>query len=231
MIRFAAAVVLLVVSLSVPALANGTDAFRAQGNEPFWSLSMGEGELTFRPMDGEAVTLKPVPQPRVDGQSNIYDGGQGDGALTVTIAAKLCTDSMTGMPFPRTVMVVRGGKTFSGCGGEPVSLLRGEWQVTEIAGRPVIAEAVPTVTFGGDGKISGLASCNRFFGGYSLTGEGLAVGQLGSTKMLCEPVVMDQEQVVLSLLETAGGFALDEQGQLTLRSGDGRTLTARPLRQ
>lgn len=57
------------------------------------------------------------------------------------------------------------------------------------------------------------------------------MGQLGSTKMLCEPAVMDQEQVVLSLLETAGGFALDEQGQLTLRSGDGRTLTARPLRQ
>lgn len=223
-----AAMALLLAAFAMPALANGTEAFRAQGNEPFWSLSLGEGELSFRPLEGGVVTLKPVPQVRVDGQSEIYAGGQGDDALTVTIAPTLCTDSMTGMPFPRTVTVVQGGRTFTGCGGEPASLLRAEWVVTAIDGKPVLASATPTVTFEADGKINGMASCNRFFGGYSLSGEGLAVGPLGSTKMLCEPEVMEQEAALFALLEAASGFAMGENGQLTLRVPDGRILVARP---
>jgi len=38
--------------LAVSALANGSEPFRAQGNEPSWSIRMSEGAITFQPMDG-----------------------------------------------------------------------------------------------------------------------------------------------------------------------------------
>jgi heat shock protein HslJ len=227
MIRFVI-VAILFMAVALPALANGGKGFRAQGNEPFWSLSMTEGELIFQPLDGVEARLTPIPEPRVEGASEIYEVGSGSDRLTVTIAATPCTDTMSGMPFPKTVTVKRAGTTLSGCGGEPASLLRGTWAVSGIDGKAVIGEAVPLLNFEEDGKINGMASCNRFFGGYSLSGEGLAVGPLGSTKMLCAPDVMAQEAAVLSLLETVAGFAIGPDGQLTLRTSDGRALVAMP---
>ena len=225
-----AAALILLAAVVAPALANGDGSFRAQGNEPFWSLGLGEGEIIFRPMDGAEVRVKPIPQPRQDGGATVYEATSDGTGLTVTVSPVLCSDTMSGIPFPSTVTVVHGGKTFSGCGGEPASLLLGEWAVTELAGKPVIADSVPTLKFGDAGKISGKASCNRYFGGYTLSGEGLAVGELGSTKMLCEPKVMDQEQAFLAVLKATTGFAIGADGHLTLRSSDGRTIVARPLK-
>ena len=61
--RLALAMTILAL-FAAPALANGTDSFRAQGNEPSWSVRISDGALTFQPMDGEAVTVKPIPTPR-----------------------------------------------------------------------------------------------------------------------------------------------------------------------
>jgi heat shock protein HslJ len=223
MIRFTAALLLLALA-AAPALANGASPFRAQGNEPFWSLTMSDGAISFQPMDGEAVTVNPAPAPRQEGGAEIYEAP----ALRLTIAGKICTDNMSGMPFPKTVTVAQGGKTFSGCGGEPASLLRGSWRITAIDGKPAVAESEPSVSFEADGKINGKASCNRFFGGYSLTGEGLTAGPLASTKMLCEDALMAQEGAIMDILEGLSGFAAADDGTLTLRAGDGRTLTAKP---
>jgi heat shock protein HslJ len=223
MIRFALAVMFLAV-VAAPAMANGSNPFRAQGNEPFWSLIMSDDTITFQPMDGAAVTVKPAPAPRQEGNADIYEAA----ALTLTVAEKICNDNMSGMPFPRTVTVTSGGKTFTGCGGEPASLLHRDWQITAIDGKPVAAGSSPSVEFEADGKINGNGSCNRFFGGYSLTGEGLTAGPLGSTKMMCEDELMAQENGVLGILKKLAGFAIAEDGTLTLRSQDGRTITAKP---
>lgn len=223
MIRFAAVLMFLAL-VSAPAMANGGNPFRAQGNEPFWSLTMSDGTITFQPMDGEAVTVKPAPAPRQEGDAEIYEAS----ALTLTIAGKICSDTMSGMPFPKTVTVAQGGKTFSGCGGEPASLLHGSWRITTIDGKPVITGSKPSVAFEADGKVYGKASCNRFFGGYSLTGEGLSAGPLASTKMMCEDALMAQERAVMNILNGLTGFGVADDGLLTLRGKDGRTITAKP---
>jgi heat shock protein HslJ len=223
MIRFSAVLMFLAL-VSAPAMANGSNPFRAQGNEPFWSLTLSDGIITFQPMDGEAVTVKPAPAPRQEGNADIYEAA----ALTLTITGKICSDTMSGMPFPKTVTVASGGKSFSGCGGEPASLIRREWLITAIDGKPVVAGSSPSVTFKEGDKINGNASCNRFFGGYSLTGEGLSAGPLASTKMLCEDPLMAQENAVIDILENLTGFGVTDDGMLTLRAKDGRTLTAKP---
>lgn len=214
--------------LAAPALANGSDSFRAQGNEPSWSIRMSDGVMTFQPMDGEAVTVKPVPTPRQDGTTKIYEAKVGANNLALSVASKICTDTMSGMPFPKSVTVVLGERTFNGCGGEPSTLLQGQWNITEVDGKPVIAGSSPTIGFEADGKINGNASCNRFFGGYTLTGEGLTAGDLGASMMMCDQTLMDQEMKVLEILKGLAGFGVSENGKLILRTNEGRTITATP---
>ena len=185
---------------------------------------MSDGAMTFQPMDGEAVTVKPIPTPRQDGTTDIYEAKVGADSFALSVASKICTDTMSGMPFPKSVTVALGAN-FSGCGGEPSTLLQGQWNITEIDGKPVIAGSSPTIGFEADGKINGNASCNRFFGGYTLTGEGLTAGDLGPSMMMCEQTLMDQEMKVLDILKGLGGFGIGEDGKLILRT-NGRSETA-----
>lgn len=214
--------------LAAPALADGVEPFRARGNEPFWSVEMTSAAITFRPMDGAGVTVKPVPSPRQDGNAEVYEATAGGQSFVLRIASTVCTDTMSGMPFPKTVTVAIGAKTFEGCGGEPVTLLLGEWTIAEIDSQPAVAGSTPTVNFAEDGKLSGNASCNRFFGSYTLTGEGLTIGDVGSSMMACDQPLMDQEMKVLDILKAVGGFEIAGDGALILRAHDGRTITARP---
>ena len=59
------------------------------------------------------------------------------------------------------------------------------------------------------GRLSGHAGCNRFFGAFEITGDRIAVGPLGATRMACPGPVMELERVFLHALETASGFARD----------------------
>ena len=96
--------------LAAPVLANGSETFRAQGNEPSWSIRMSDGAMTFQPMDGEAVTVKPIPTPRQDGTTDIYEAKVGADSFALSVASKICTDTMSGMPFPKSVTVALGAK-------------------------------------------------------------------------------------------------------------------------
>jgi len=223
------AATLAAFAFAVPALADEAETFRARGNEPFWSVEMTGEAITFRPMDGAALTVKPVPAPRQDGNTEVYEATAGGQSFTLSIASTVCTDTMSGMPFPKTVTVGIGTSNFEGCGGEPVTLLLGDWIIAEVDGKPAIAGSTPTITFEEDGKLNGNASCNRFFGGYKLTGEGLATDGLGSSMMMCDQPLMDQEMKVLDILKGVGGFAIGADGALILRASDGRKITARPI--
>lgn len=227
MTRLVPAAVAAVLTLGAVAAANGVEAFQARGNEPFWSLTRDAEAITFRPMDGAAVTVSPVPRPAIEGGAEVFRGTAGGEAFVLTVADRVCTDTMSGMPFPATVTVALGDRTFEGCGGEPVALLLGDWTVTAIDSKPPIANTEPTLAFAADGKVSGAASCNRFFGDYTLTGEGLGIGTLGASMMACEEPVMVQERAVTEILEGVTNFAIDGDGSLVLTDADGRTLTAR----
>lgn len=96
------------------------------------------------------------------------------------------------------------------------------WVAEEIAVdgamTPVVANTVVTATFE-DGSVSGIASCNNYFGGYEVDGDAITFGALGSTLMACEPTVMDQEQAYLAALAGADRFSVDGS-TMTLYSGD-----------
>jgi heat shock protein HslJ len=72
--------------------------------------------------------------------------------------------------------------------------------------RPPLTTTEVTLAFSDDGRVSGNAGCNAYFGQYVWGADGtLSVSGLGSTKMLChEEGVMQQEQDFLAALSQAG---------------------------
>jgi heat shock protein HslJ len=112
--------------------------------------------------------------------------------------------------------------------GAVESLLRsGEWVVEDIGGAGIVDRSRVTLRFGDDGRVAGTASCNRYSGAYELTGEGLALGRMLTTKMACAPALMQQEQRFLGLLAQVRRFEIMADGALMLIAGDGRRIVAR----
>jgi len=203
------------------------ETFAARGNEPAWSLRKSAVEITFRRMEGPALTVAPVPAPTWRDGTETFQAKVGGKDFMLVLAPRRCTDTMSGMPYPVSVTVRIGNESFSGCGGDPATLLRGAWHITRIDGKPVIAKTEPGLDFSADGKISGNVSCNRVMGGYTLSGEGLEIGQLATSMMMCEDRKMTQERTILDILGNVKKFAIGDDGALTLKAGDGRAIAAR----
>jgi heat shock protein HslJ len=146
--------------------------------------------------------------------------------LTVTIFERRCVDEMSGMPHPTSVEVTFRNEQYGGCGGDPVTLLRGAaWMVEAMDG--VRAPPRTMLSFGADGRMTGSGPCNQFDAVYSLTGEGLAVSRPATTRKACSLPRLDIEQRLLETLEHAHHFELTGDGALVVHASDGRTLAAR----
>jgi heat shock protein HslJ len=75
---------------------------------------------------------------------------------------------------------------------------------------PVLPESEITALFSAaDGRVSGRSGCNNYFGSYTVDGDALTVGQLGSTMMACPEPLMQQEQAYLAALQGAETFSIE----------------------
>jgi heat shock protein HslJ len=166
-----------------------------------------------------------APEPIAGGRR--YAGRADGRVLVVTLRDRVCTDAATGLPHPLTVDVTLDEQRLRGCGGDPASLLRGEWRVEELGGIAVTAAPRITLVFGAQGRVSGEASCNRYTGTIEVTGEGIVFGQLVATRRACAAAAMDQERSFLEVLGRVRMFELPGDGTLVLHAMDGRTVRAR----
>ena len=108
--------------------------------------------------------------------------------------------------------------------GALTSLAGTEWG-PEAAGKPE-----QSIQFK-ESDVAGQGGCNRFGGRYTFNGDALKIGPLASTRMACEPKVMDAEQAWFRMLERASAAEAtptklvlkDENGTIlaTLRRRDG----------
>jgi heat shock protein HslJ len=217
-----------VLGITAAGTAAAEPVLRASGNEPGWSAVVdaiglelttdyGERRLKAATYTVEAVAGRRVYRAEAEGLS-----------LVVTAAETICTDTMSGMQRPLTVEVKVGEDTLTGCGGESASLLTGvEWAVERIDGQEAVTGSAPSVGFDAEGNVYGQGSCNRYRGGYQLTGESLTMGPFATTMMACPPPLMEQERRFLELLAKVTGFAVGADGSLELRTGAGPTIVAR----
>jgi heat shock protein HslJ len=112
----------------------------------------------------------------------------------------------------------------------PEDLTEGGWVLVSYIDEKGTLESVPptimaTATFDRDGRFSGHAGCNDYFGTYQVDGGLITFGQLGSTETYCltPEGIMDFEQQYLSLLSETTRYNIDGD-EMTLSHYDERKL-------
>ena len=217
-----------VAPASAPARRGIVLPFRARGNEPGWSLDVGEREMTLLADYGERRIAAATPPPTRSGDTTRWAASSQGHELLITVVDRLCHDGMSGFPFPRTVAVRLDGRELLGCGGESIEVLVGDpWIVREMDRAAVPEDSRPTLTFAAGGRVSGRAGCNSFSASYALRGDELTFSRSSTTRMACAPAVMQREQRFLALLGDVRRFEHPSDATLVLHTGDGRTIVAR----
>lgn len=199
--------------------------FRATGHEPSW-LFKGELELAHWTVGDKLFSVAVRDdQPLALGQP--YRMADDPDAPVVMVSQQVCRDGLSGMPHPYTVGVTFEGRTLSGCGGDPHTLLTGrQWVVKQVAagaGQSGRGEGVlsplghdVTIQFDGKGRVSGVGPCNRFSAIYALTAERLSIGSVTSTRRACLGGAMQQEHALFGALESVVAFVVSPAGEMTL---------------
>jgi heat shock protein HslJ len=207
---------------------SGPAAFAATGNEPGWKLEITDKQITLLMDYGKTRVAAPAGTPDIASGATRYAVNIDGRPLTATILNRLCADTMTGTPYPNTVVVSWDGQTLRGCGGNPASLLQGaEWVVVDIGGAGVADGMRATMNFAADGALSGRSFCNSYRGAYILTGEGLSITLTASTLMGCAPAVMSQETLFTGLLADVRRSEIGADRALTLHTAGRGAITAR----
>lgn len=103
-------------------------------------------------------------------------------------------------PLP-TVVIAFGVTLFAGCTTANTQALTGnEWRCTRIGSRTLPEDRTPTLLMTAEGKASGFAGVNRWFGTYSVDGSTLKFGMMGMTRMAGPPERMQLEQTYADAL-------------------------------
>jgi heat shock protein HslJ len=221
---------------AVPELA-GTD----------WLLSSLDGSL---PLSGTTLTLQFGDDGTVSGTDgcNRFSGSFTQEGDSLTMGPPLAG---TMMACPEPIMNqaaaytdALGATTSFNATGNQLTLLDGDeilatfvadsqdladtaWQVTAYNnGRQAVVSPILgtdiSANFDADGQVTGNAGCNEYFASYTIDGDTLSIGPVGTTFRLCDspPGVMEQESEYLAALATAATYEV-EGNQLTLRTADG----------
>ena len=200
---------------SSPASANRWDALRrrgvdflATGSEPFWSLELtSQGQMRFRTVAAGDSLILPLPAPDQAQDAPVlrYRALAGAGELTVTIAQRACTNSMSGEVLPYTVTVrVRtaaqpNDREFAGCGR-----YLGDYRLHDLwALESIDGQAVAAARFGKDKpylelnltseQALGFSGCNSFGGSLTPARAGITFGTLRGTMLACPALAFEQQ--------------------------------------
>lgn len=213
----------------------GVALLKMRGNEPFWHATLYPEQLHLAGLNREPQRFV-VAEHNVVGASEqgsvshytLMAEGSAEVTATLQAEAKLCRDSMSGMPYPNKVTLqAHDGEQLHGCAGNPEDLLIGsEWQIVAVAGEPVPADVTVTIEFSDTGAVYGSSGCNRYSGAYELTGENLLFGQLASTRMACAGTQMQIEDRVHKSFAEITAFDINNQGELQLLLQSGGIIAA-----
>jgi len=88
-------------------------------------------------------------------------------------------------------------------GASMQNLIGTEWLLEDLGGSVVIDNAQATLTFPKPGEISGMGSCNHFFGSVRIKGHRIHISKMGATMMQCDDAVSDQEGRYIAALAAA----------------------------
>ena len=105
----------------------------------------------------------------------------------------------------------------AGAAGDSAAALPGtSWLAEEIERGGVLDRLRTTLSFNGEGSVSGTGGCNRYSGPVEITGSSIRFGALAATMMACPPAVMQQEQRFFDALAAARQWRQTPERKLVL---------------
>ena len=118
----------------------------------------------------------------------------------------------------KTVFIGSAIAILTACSSVPSTQLQPleSYQVEWIGERPLIDRSMLTLTLGDNNQASGLAGCNNWMAEYQLSGDRLSLDNIATTRKLCAPALMEQEQRFLAALATVQRWEFAEHQQLLL---------------
>jgi heat shock protein HslJ len=105
-----------------------------------------------------------------------------------------------------------------------LNFMQTDWALVDTGGVTVEHEMGVFVRFAEDGKLTGHAGCNGFFGSYKIDGSTIEIGQLGATRKMCPEPVMQIEYTFMNALQNARTFGISGD-QLMLYDEQDRSMT------
>ncbi|MCJ8167985.1 META domain-containing protein [Atopomonas sediminilitoris] len=119
----------------------------------------------------------------------------------------------------------------AGCAQQPTAPQLGvgtEWKAESIDGNAMIDRSHVSFTLHEEGRAVGSAGCNRWFAPYTLEGDKISFGPVGSTMMACSEALMEQEQRFLKALHSVKQWQLRSSGELVLTGDNSIVLRSQP---
>lgn len=202
--------------------------FNAQGNEPAWTLTFSKSKLLLVTELGRRHQSWMLPLTATsDGSQRFHSR---DTNATLTVNRLICRDTMTGMPYPAEVTFNAEGKSWKGCGGNPLALLTGKtWRIISINHKVLQDYTSIWLTIKLSGEVNGSTGCFRFRTTLVAHGEGIRFNPINTTWPGCMPARMRQAYQFTTQLSNVRRFDLDKNGTLSL-FGEGQSiLKALPL--
>lgn len=131
----------------------------------------------------------------------------------------------------RSLAILSAGAILTGCSTmEKITSIDTDivkdqtWVLTSINGNPTVAGSRVTMeiqpSMPDQGRISGKAPCNNYFGGYRITNNKISFTPLGATKMMCQMPAMEQEQMYLEAFPKLDSIEV-RPDQLVLKNSKG----------
>ncbi len=99
------------------------------------------------------------------------------------------------------------------------------WTIAAVGGTTLPATPPATLSLEPGGRVTGQTGCNRFMGTVSVDGPALTFGPLATTRMACEPPLMEQEAAVLEALAGVTSWFVESDGALRLTGATELVLT------
>lgn len=123
-----------------------------------------------------------------------------------------------------TLANASGGTLLTYSAQAPASV-EGPWNVTMVNNGVGAVESVPTgiaaaISFLPEGTVEGFGGCNNFSGGYSVTGDKIAIGPLMSSMKACDDATNKFEAQFLMALQNSAKWSVTT-GTLDLRDANG----------
>lgn len=102
--------------------------------------------------------------------------------------------------------------------------VQGAWKIVQARTEPILDQRQARLDLGAEGRLSGHTSCNTMSASYTLAGSHIRIGPIVTTRMACSQLRLEQEDRILTALESAVTAIVRDDGLLEIRDSDGRGL-------